>query len=171
MRKGELKRETEIFLCPGQEQAIRTNLLKYSIDKTSETPCCRLRNKNVEGFIHIISACPNLAKNQYCKKHDKVAKKIDWLLCKKSYLECNDKWYEHVYDTVLENKRSKILWDFPIQNDKIIKHRQLDIVCINKIVKSCLISDIAIPGDQNITGKEQQQIDKYQDLRIELGKL
>ena len=72
---------------------------------------------------------------------------------------------------MLENKRSKILWDFPIQNDKIIKHRQLDIVCINKIAKSCLISDIAIPGDQNITGKEQQQIDKYQDLRIELGKL
>ena len=147
MRKRELKRETESLLCVGQEQAIRTNLVKYSIDKTSETPCCRLCNENVESVIHIISACSNLVKNQYRKKHAKVAKKIHWLLCKKFYLECNEKWYEHVPDSVLGNERSKILWDFSIQTYKIIEHRQLDIVCINETAKTCLISNIAIPGD------------------------
>ena len=64
-RKGELKRETESLLCAAQEQSIRTNSVKYSNDKTSETPRCRLYNENVESVTHIISTCPNLAKNQY----------------------------------------------------------------------------------------------------------
>ena len=96
MRKGELKRETESLLCTAQDQAIRTNSVKHSIDKTSETPRCRLWNENIASVTHIISACPNLAKNQYRKRHDKVAKKIHWLLCKNFHLEYNDKWYEHV---------------------------------------------------------------------------
>ena len=119
MKKGELKRETESLLCAAQEQAIRTNSVKYSIDKTSETPRCRSCNKDAEIVTHIINACPNLAKNQYRKRYYKVAKKIHWLLCKKFHLECNDKWYEHVSDLVLENEGCKILWDFPIKTDNV----------------------------------------------------
>ena len=159
MRKGELKRETESLLCATQEQAIRTNSVKYSIDKTSES------------ITHIINACPNLAKKQYRKRHETVAKKTHWLICKKFHLECNDKWYEHVPDSVLENEGFKTLWDFSIQIDKIIEYRRPNIVCIDKITKSCLIIDITIPGGQNIIVKEQEKIAKYQDLRIELGKL
>ena len=108
---------------------------------------CGLFNKNVESVTHIINACPNLEKNQYRKRHDKVAKKIHWLLCKKFHLEFNDKRYEHVPDSVLENEGCKILWDFPIKTDKVIEDRRPDIACINKLAKSCLILDIAIPGD------------------------
>ena len=143
--------------------------MKCSIDKTSETPLCRLCNENIESFTHIISACPKLAKNQYRKKHDKVANKIHWLLFKKFNLECYDKWYEHILNSVQENEGCKILWDFPFQSDKVIEHTRPDIVCIDKIAKSCLIIDIAIPGDQNIIVKEREKIDKYQDLRIKLG--
>ena len=48
LRNRELKKETERLFCAAQEQAIRTNSVKYSIVKISE-----------------ISTCPNLAKNQY----------------------------------------------------------------------------------------------------------
>ena len=72
---------------------------------------------------------------------------------------------------MLRNEGCKIYWDFPIQTDKVIEHRQPDIACIDKIAKSCSIIDIAIPGDQNIIVKEQEKLDKYQDLRIELEKL
>ena len=65
LRKGKLKIKTESLLCTAQEQAIRTNLVKYSIDKTTKTPHCRLCHENNESFTHIIGACPNLAKNQY----------------------------------------------------------------------------------------------------------
>ena len=60
---------------------------------------------------------------------------------------------------------------FSIQTDKIIEHRRPDFVCINKIAKIYLIIDISISGDQNIIDKEQEMIDKYQDLRRELEKL
>ena len=72
---------------------------------------------------------------------------------------------------MLKNEGCKILWDFPTQTDKVIEHSWPDIVCINKKTKSCLIIDIAIPGDKNIITKEQEKIDKYQDLQTELGKL
>ena len=32
-------------------------------------------------------------------------------------------------------------------------------------------NNLAVPGDQNITAKEQEKITKYQDLRIEIEKL
>ena len=96
LRKEELKRDIESLLCAAQEQAIRTNSVKYSICKTKETPRCKLCNENVGSVTHIISICPNLAKNQYRKSHDKIAKKINWLLRKKFKLECNCKWYKHV---------------------------------------------------------------------------
>ena len=42
LRNGFLKKETEGLILAAQEQALRTNLIKYSIDKTLETPLCRL---------------------------------------------------------------------------------------------------------------------------------
>ena len=42
LRNGFLKKETEGLILAAQEQALRTNSIKYSIDKTSETPQFRL---------------------------------------------------------------------------------------------------------------------------------
>ena len=42
LRNGFLKKETEDLILAAQEQALRTNSIKHSIDKTSETPLCRL---------------------------------------------------------------------------------------------------------------------------------
>ena len=72
---------------------------------------------------------------------------------------------------MLDNEGRKILWDFPIQTDKAIEHRRPDIVCINKIPKSCLIVDIGRRPEHHCEKTKQEKIDKYQDLRIELGKI
>ena len=48
LKRGELKRETEILLRAAQEQALRVNAIKYSIDKTHDTPLCRLCNEKTE---------------------------------------------------------------------------------------------------------------------------
>ena len=37
LSKGELKRETESLIYAAQEQAIRTNSVKYGTDKTTQT--------------------------------------------------------------------------------------------------------------------------------------
>ena len=158
-------------MCAAQEQTLRLNAIKYSIDKTSDTPLCRRCNEKKEGITHIVSAYSILAKSQYRKRHDKVETYVHWLLCKKYHLQCSDKWYIYKPQSVQENDEYKILWDFNIQADKVIEHRRLDIVCINKQRRECQIIDFAIPGDQNIAIKEQEKVDKYQDLRIELKKV
>ena len=70
---------------------------------TSETLLCRLYNGNVESVTHIISACLNMEKNHDLKRQDKVKN----LVCKKFLLECNNERYEHVLNSVLENKHAK----------------------------------------------------------------
>ena len=48
LSRGDLKVGTEALLCAAQEQAIRTNHIKYHIDKTSDSPMCRLCGKKGE---------------------------------------------------------------------------------------------------------------------------
>ena len=45
----------ESLFCAAQEQAIRTNLMKYTTDKTGETPRYRLYNENFKSVTHIIT--------------------------------------------------------------------------------------------------------------------
>ena len=46
--------------------------------------------------------------------------------------------------------RVKILWDVSIQMDHVIKHRQPDIVVVEKNNKKALLTDIAVPGDTRV---------------------
>ena len=124
-----------------------------------------------ESVTHITSACQKLAQTQYKHRHDKVGKKIHWLLSKKYNLECTDKWYQHSPESVAENEEVKILWDFMIQTDRVIEHRRPDIVVVEKIGGKCFIIDIAVPGDHNVQQKELEKKTKYEDLRIEIARL
>ena len=115
-----------------------------------------------------MSAGSILAKSPYRKRHDNVGMYMHWVLCKKYHLGCCCKWYEHATQSVQENYEYKILWDFIIQTDKVIEHRRPDTVCIDKQKRDYQVIDFAIPGGQNIVIKEQEKIDTYLDLRIEL---
>ena len=48
LSRGDLKVGTDALLCAAQEQTVRTNYMKYHIDKTSESPLCRLCGKKVK---------------------------------------------------------------------------------------------------------------------------
>ena len=124
-----------------------------------------------ESVTHITSLCQKLAQTQYKHRHDKVGKKIHWLLSKKYNLECTDKWYQHSPESVAENEEVKILWDFMIQTDRVIEHRRPDIVVVEKIGGKCFIIDIAVSGDHNVQQKELEKKTKYEDLRIEIARL
>ena len=78
----------------------------------------------------------------------------------------------HIRTTISPgNDKYKILWHFNVKTDKFIEHMRPDMVCIVKQKRQCQIFDFAIPGDQNMAIKEQEKIDKYYDLRIELQKV
>ena len=76
LSRGDLKVGAEALLCAPQEQAIRTNYIKYHIDKTNESPLCRLCGKKGESVQHIASGCEKLAQKEYKRRHDNVAKKV-----------------------------------------------------------------------------------------------
>ena len=89
----------------------------------------------------------------------------------KCNFEARDKWYEHEPESVLENEDYKILWDFSIQTDHVIEARRPDLIVVDKMKRSCKIIDFAVPGDSRIEEKDEDKIEKYQDLGRELQKI
>ena len=83
LRKGDLKIQTEALIWAGQEQALRTNYVKYHIDKTVESPLCRLCDEKGESVSHIVCECKKLSQRKYKQRHDNVAKVFHWKLCEK----------------------------------------------------------------------------------------
>ena len=61
-------------------------------------------------------------------------------------------------ESVLENKKNKILWDFEIPIDYLGLFRRSDLLLINKK------KQLAIPVDHWVEIKESEKIDKYLTL-------
>ena len=49
--------------------------------------------------------------------------------------------------------------------------RRSDLILVDKKAKSCVIIDVAIPGDCRICEKEIEKIEKYQNFKRELKRL
>ena len=83
----------------------------------------------------------------------------------------SEKWYGNQPDGVVENEKCKILWDRIIQSDHVIEARRPDIVVVEKENSKANIVDIASPWDYRVYEKEGKKIEKYQDLKREIGRL
>jgi hypothetical protein len=66
LTKGDLKAETESEIVAAQDQALKTKYYTTKILNTETDNKCRLCHKFDKTIDHIISACPVLAKEQYC---------------------------------------------------------------------------------------------------------
>ena len=171
LRRGELKKETESLITAAQDQSLPTNVMKARIEKSDVSPMCRMCNAAEETLFHIVSECRVHAQTEYKGRDDKLAKVINWDLCKKYGVKVQSKWYDHVPEKVEETDHVKILWDFNIQTDHVIEHRRPDVVVLDKHEKMCHLIDIAVPGDCRVEAKENEKVQKYQDLARELRKL
>ena len=80
-----------------------------------------------------------------------------------------EKWYEHIPEGVVENEEVKVLWDINVQCDNVIEARRPDIIVINKKERKGIIIDIAVPADVRVGEKEREKVEKYQDLKREIG--
>ena len=170
LTKGDLSIETEGFLLAAQDQALRTRALQ-NVFSPSFSPRCRLCNSQGETVEHLVSGCTQLAGTQYKTRHDNVAKYLHWLLCGKYDIQREHYWWRHSPYSVVENNSVKLLWDFNIFVDHVISARRPDIVVIDKVSSVVTLIDVSIPADKHLTVKEEEKLSKYQDLRIELGRL
>ena len=141
------------------------------IDKTGESPFCRLCGEKGESVNHIVCECKQAGPKGYKQRHDNVAKLVHWKLSEKYHLAKKDKWYEHAPDSVSENDEVKLLSDVNIQCDHVIEARRPDIAVVNKQDKKCTIIDIAVAADKRIGEKENEKVEKYQDLKREIERM
>ena len=171
LQNGDLKRETESLIVAAQNQGTRTNIVKPKIDKSQGDSLCRMCRKVDESIDHIVSGCSQLSQKEYKRRHDSLGKLVHWKLARKCNFEAGKKWYEHEPENVLENEDYKILWDFSIQTDHVIETWRPDLVVVHQKERSCKIIDFAVHGDSTIEEKENDKIEKYQDLGREVQKI
>ena len=48
-----------------------------------------------ETIDHLVSGCPELAKTEYTRRHNKAAAPMHWKVCKEFGIEMKERWYEH----------------------------------------------------------------------------
>jgi len=61
-----------------------------------------------------------------------------------------------------------MLWDFSIRTDHDIEARRPDLLITDKKEKNCQILDVAIPDDGRVRAKEEEKVEKYQDIAKEI---
>jgi hypothetical protein len=77
-------------------------------------------------------------------------------------------WYEHVPKSVETSRGVKvtILWNQQVQTDRTIPSNKPDIVIRDNEEGTCMLIDVAIPGDRNVTQKEAEKIFIYKNVTI-----
>ena len=129
-------------------------------------------DKKSETIIsHIVSECEKLAQKKYKRRHNNVARINLWKLCGKYNLKKSEKWYEYDPEGVVENEEGKILWEVMIQCGTEIKAREPDKVLVNTNERSCVIIDIAIPGDLRVSEKEKDKLRNIKELKREIKRM
>ena len=138
------------MICSSQERSIQTNYNKYVdkyigktdqvslikyIDKTAESPLCRMHGTRNETISHIVGKCGKLPQKEYKRRHGSVGKYVHWQFCEKLEFNRARLWYEHEPESVVENENFKILWDFTIQCDHMIEVRRPNMVVVDKVKK------------------------------------
>ena len=103
-----MKVATEALIFAAQEQALRTNYVKFNIDKSVDSPLCRMCNQKGETINHILSECKMLAEKEYKRTHDNIARLVHWKLGCKYDISRGEIWYEHQPERVVENEKCKI---------------------------------------------------------------
>jgi len=88
-------------------------------------------------------------------------------ICKHKGLHVADKYYEHTAEKVINVKGTSGTWDASVITDQTILVNRPDIVPYDKIEKTCLLIDMAVPDDSNNDTKETEKLSKYKDQDYE----
>ena len=76
---------------------------------------------------------------------------------------------EHVPEGAVEHEEIKVLWGINVQCDSLIEARRSDLIVIDKKEQKGITIDIAVPAEVRV--EEKEKVEKYQDLKKEIGRL
>ena len=117
-----------------------------------------------ETISHIVLECRKPAQKQYrCWRHNKVAQVIHRGLCGKLGYDRDEKYYNHEPRPVYESSTEQTA--VRLQNTDWQQGWTQQ--AWHKIKRKCLIIDVACPFDTRFKGKENEEIENYQELKRE----
>ena len=154
-----------------QDQSLFTRNYQANMIKNGTDTRCRLCEDKLETIDHLVAGCPILAPKEYKNRHDKMGQYLHWRICQHNNVPHAEHWYEHHTGPVMEGNDATILWDFTIHTDRSVKVNRSDIVVKCQQEKSCLLIDMTVPSDRNLSIKEYEKMSKYKDLEIEIQKM
>ena len=70
-----------------------------------------------------------------------------------------------------DSDRIKLLWDFTIITDRTIHANRPDLILVLKEERLAFLVDFLCPFDNNVSHKEIEKVDKYQDLLLEIKRI
>ena len=113
LQGGYITKSMEGFIMAAQEQALRARWLRSRIQKEDVSPKCRLCDAEVETVRHLSAGCEKLSKGPYKRRHDRMGLRVYWELCRQYGIDCSERWFEEVPDTVRRSKdgQFEIWWD------------------------------------------------------------
>lgn len=171
LRSSGLKGETEGFILAAQDQSLFTRNYQANVLHNGADPRCRFCDDKTETIDHLVSGCSILTPGEYKNRHDRVGQYLHWKICRHFSINTKDNWYEHHPEPVTEGQDVTILWDFPIHTDRTIQANRPDIVVKDKKNNNCLLIDMSVPSDRNVSAKVFEKLAKYKDLEIEVEKM
>ncbi|RZF38074.1 hypothetical protein LSTR_LSTR006473 [Laodelphax striatellus] len=173
LRHGSLFPETEGFAVAIQDRVIATKVYRKRIlQEHGIDDRCRRCREAPETIEHIIAGCSSLARVEYLKRHNDVAKIIHQRIALKfGFLEEERPYYIYQPAPVLENDKAKIYWDRSIRTDLTIMANRPDVMMMDKKKKIAFLIDVAIPLNHNLRSTQAEKINKYVALAEELKAL
>jgi hypothetical protein len=103
-----------------------------------------------------------------------IIKKLNCTIRKELVIKSDSEhWYEHVPKSVETGQVGKVtvLWNEQVQTDRTIPNNKPDIITRGSEKGTCMLIDVAIPGDRNVIKKEAEKILKYKDLTTEIQRM
>jgi hypothetical protein len=95
---------------------------------------------------------PNIGKTAI-HKEIRVCAQLHFNICKEIKVKSDNKqWYDHIpksAETSLEGKVT-ILWNQQVQTHRTIQNNKPDIIIHGNKKGTCLLIDVAFPGDRNV---------------------
>jgi hypothetical protein len=85
-----------------------------------------------------------------------VCAQIHFNICKETGVQLDKKrWYEHVPKLAETTQGSKVIisWNQQVQTDRTIPNDKPDIIICDNEKGTCMLIDVAIPGDRNVIKK------------------
>uniref|UniRef100_A0A0L8I5I6 Uncharacterized protein n=1 Tax=Octopus bimaculoides TaxID=37653 RepID=A0A0L8I5I6_OCTBM len=127
--------------------------------------------ETLETIYNVVSSSPVLPEEEYLIRYDRLGQYIQWNACKYYRIKFHDKWYRYNPEDVVNGKSVTILWNFLIQTDRKIDSNRPEIVIKDYNRGTCLLIEMSVLHDQNVSRKECGKLSHYKDLQIEITQM